>query len=99
MLVGAAVAGLAPALTLAAVADADPAAGTAGLLDDLVHSLVAEPEAGGQLAQGRAVQVQAPDGPVELRAGHVDVAFGVDQALLSLPGLGQQVIVHVVYCN
>jgi hypothetical protein len=84
---------------MAGVAGADPAAGTAGLLDDLVHSLVAEPETGGQLAQGRAVQVQAPDGPVELGACHVDVAFGVDQALLSLPGLGQQVIVHDVYCN
>ena len=83
----------------AAVTGADPAAGTAGLLDDLVHSLVAEPEAGGQLAQGRAVQVQAPDGPVELGACHLDVAFGVDQPLLSLPGLGQQLIVHVVYCN
>ena len=87
-----------PRLRLASP-DAEPAAGTAGLLDDLVHSLVAEPEAGGQLAQGRAVQVQAPDGPVEIGACHLDVAFGVDQPLLSLPGLGQQVIVHAVYCN
>ena len=86
-------------LALAAVADADPAAGTACLLDDLVHSLVAEPEAGGQLTQGRAVQVQPPHGPVELGACHLDVAFGVEQPLLGLPGLGQQLSVHVVYCN
>jgi hypothetical protein len=78
---------------------ADPAAGTAGLLDDLVYPLVAEAEAPGQLAQGCAVQVQAPDGPVELGARHVDVTFGIDQPFLGLPGLGQQLVVHLVYCN
>jgi hypothetical protein len=64
-----------------------------------VHSLVAEAEFGGELAQGRSVQVQAPDGAVEVGAGHVGVALGIDQPLLGVPGLGQQVLVHVVYCN
>jgi hypothetical protein len=86
--VGEVLAGLAVACP-AAVTDPDPAAGTAGFLDDLVHALVAEPEVGGQLAQGGAVQVQAPDGPVELGAGHGHVAFGVDQPVLGLLGLGQ----------
>ena len=78
---------------------AQPAAGTAGRLDDLVHPLVAEAQAGGELPQGRAVQMQAADRPVELGPGHVGVSFGVDQPFLSLPGLGQQRLVHTVYCN
>jgi len=78
---------------------AQPAARTAGRLDDLVHPLVAEPKAGGELAQGRAVQMQAADRPVEFGPGHVGVPLGVDQPFLSLPGLGQQRLVHAVYCN
>ena len=78
---------------------AQPAAGTAGRLDDLVHPLVAEAEAGGELAQGRSVQVQAADRPVEFGPGHVGVPLGVDQPFLGLPGLGQQCLVHAVYCN
>ena len=87
------------ALGPAAFPGPDPAAGTAGLLDDLVHPLVAETEFGGELAQGRSVQVQAAHGAVELGAGHVGVALGVNQPLLRLPGLGQQGLVHIVYCN
>jgi hypothetical protein len=83
----------------AALGTAHPAAGAAGFLDDLVHSLVAEAELGGELAQGRSVQVQAPHGTVELGAGHVGVALGVDQPLLGLPGLGHQVLIYTVYCN
>jgi hypothetical protein len=45
------------------------------------------------------VQVQAADGAVEVGPGHVGVALGVDQALLGLPGIGQQRLIHVVYCN
>jgi len=64
-----------------------------------VYPLVAEAEFGGKLAQGRSVQVQAPHGAVEVGAGHVGVALGIDQPLLGVPGLRQQVLVHVVYCN
>ena len=78
---------------------AQPAAGTAGRLDDLVHPLVAEAQAGGELAQGRAVQVQAAYRPVEVGPGHIGVTLGVDQPFLGLPGLGQQRLVHAVYCN
>ena len=78
---------------------AQPAAGTAGRLDDLVHPLVAEAQAGGELAQRSAVQVQAAHRPVEFGPGHVGVPFGVDQPFLGLPGLGQQRLVHAVYCN
>jgi hypothetical protein len=78
---------------------AQPAAGTAGRLDDLVHPLVTEAQAGGELAQGRAVQVQAADRPVEFGPEHVGVPLGVDQPFLGLPGLGQQRLVHAVYCN
>jgi hypothetical protein len=80
----------------AGLGTAQPAAGAAGLLDDLVHPLVAEAEGGAELAQGRAVQVQAAHGPVELGAGHLGVALGVDQPFLSLPGLGEQLVVHSV---
>jgi hypothetical protein len=45
------------------------------------------------------VQVQAPDGPVELGARYLDVALGIDQPLLRLPGLSEQLIIHLVYCN
>ena len=78
---------------------ADPAAGSAGLLDDLVHPLVAEAQAGGDLAQRRAVQVQAPDGVVKLGPGHLGVALGIDQPFPGLPGLPEQLLVHAVYCN
>ena len=88
-----------PAPGLVAAPDAHPAAGTAGLLDDLMHPLVAQAQVGGQLAQGRAVQVQPPHGPVELGSRHLHVALGIDQPLLGLPGLGQQLIVHFVYCS
>ena len=64
-----------------------------------MHPLVAEPQVRGQFAQGRAVQVQAPDGPVELGARHVGVALGIDQPFLGSPRLAQQIVVHVVYCN
>jgi esterase/lipase superfamily enzyme len=90
---------LQPRLGQAAAGASGPAAGAAGLLDDLVHPLVAQAQGRGDLAQRRAAQVQAPDGPVELRAGHLEVTFGVDQLLLGEPGLGEQVIVHRVYCN
>jgi hypothetical protein len=60
---------------------------------------MAEPEAGGQLAQGRAVQVQAPDRPVELGARDVGVALGVDQPFLGSPGLGEKLLGHAVYRN
>ena len=76
-------------------AAAHPAAGTAGGLDDLVHPLVAEAEAGGQFARRRAVQMQPPDGPVELGPGHLDVAFGIDQPFLGSPGLGEQLVIRV----
>jgi hypothetical protein len=75
---------------------AHPAAGTAGLLDDLVHPLMAEAEGDGELAQRRAVQVQAPHGPVEIGAGHLGVTLGVDQPLLSPPGLAEQRFIHSV---
>jgi hypothetical protein len=45
------------------------------------------------------VQVQAADRPVEFGPGNVGVAFGVYQPFLGLPGLGQQRLVHAVYCN
>jgi hypothetical protein len=57
---------------------------------------MAEVEGSGELAQGRAVQVQAPHGPVELGAGHLHVTLGVDQPLLGQPGLVEQCIVHSV---
>ncbi len=60
---------------------------------------MAEAERGGEFAQRRAVQVQAPDGPVEVGAGHLGVTLGVDQPLLSLPRLGEQCFVHSVYCK
>jgi hypothetical protein len=80
----------------AALSGAHPAAGAAGLLDDLVHPLMAEAEGSGELAQGRAVQVQAAHGAVELGAGHLGVTLGVDQPLLGLPGLVEQCFVHSV---
>ena len=67
----------------------------AGRLDDLVHPLVAQPEDGGELTQRGAVQVQAPDGPVELGPGHLGVALGIDQPFLGLSGLGEQLLIHV----
>jgi hypothetical protein len=55
-----------------------------------------ETEGGSELAQGRAVQVQAPHGPVELGTGHLGVTFGADQPLLGLPRLAEQCFVHAV---
>jgi len=43
--------------------------------------------------------VQAPHGPVELGARHLDIALGIDQPFLGPAGLGEQLVVHVVYCN
>jgi hypothetical protein len=36
---------------------------------------------------------------VEFGPEHVGVPLGVDQPFLGLPGLGQQRLVHTVYCN
>ena len=60
-----------------------------------MHPLVAEAEAGGELAQRRAVQVQPPNRPVEVGPGHLDVALGIDQPFLGSPGLGEQLIIHL----
>ncbi len=76
-------------------AAAQPPAGTARRLDDLVHPLVAQAEAGGKLAQGRALQMEPADGPVEVGPGHLGVAFGVDQPLLGADGFGQKLGVHL----
>jgi hypothetical protein len=45
------------------------------------------------------VQVKAPHGPVELGPEHLRVALGIDQPFPGLPGLGQQLFVHAVYCK
>src|SRR6266851_4499397 len=76
-------------------AAAQPSAGTARRLDDLVHPLVAQAEAGRELAQGRALQMEPADGPVEVGPGHLGVAFGVDQPLLGADGFGQKLGVHL----
>ena len=80
---------------MAGLALAQPAAGAAGRLDDLVDALVAEAEGTGQLAERGAVQVQAADGAVEVGPGHLGVALGVDQAFLSTPGFGEPVLINV----
>jgi len=43
--------------------------------------------------------MEPPDRPVELGARHIGVAFGIDQPFLGMSGLGEQLIVHNVYCN
>jgi hypothetical protein len=60
-----------------------------------VHPLVAEAEADGELAQRRAVQMQPPNGLVELSPGHLDVALGVDQPFPGSLGLGEQLAIHM----
>jgi hypothetical protein len=60
-----------------------------------VHPLVAEAKADGELAQRRAVQMQPPNGPVELSPGHLDVALGVDQPFPGSLGLGERLVIHV----
>jgi len=36
---------------------------------------------------------------VKLSAGNIGVMLGIDQPLLSLPGLAQQFLIHAVYGN
>src|SRR5260370_952555 len=76
-------------------AAAQPPGGPARRLDDLVYPLVAQAEASGELTQGRALQVEPADGPVEFGPGHLRVAFGVDQPLLGADGFGQKLGVHL----
>ena len=64
-----------------------------------MHPLVTEPECGSDITKRRAVKMQPPHGAVKLSAGNIGVMLGIDQPLLSLPGLAQQFLIHAVYGN
>ena len=60
------------------------------------HKLpVAEPQCGSDVLRLGAVQDQALHGTVERRPGNVGLVLGMDQLLLSLPGLGQPLLIHL----
>ena len=83
----------------ARIAPTAPAARTASSLHNLMHPLVTEPECGSDITKRRAVKMQPPHGAVKLSAGNIGVMLGIDQPLLSLPGLAQQFLIHAVYGN
>ena len=68
-----------------------PGPAAAGALHDLVYALVAEAERGGDLAERRAGQVQAADGPVEFRPRALGGALGLDEIRLGDLRLVQKV--------
>jgi len=78
-----------------------PGPSTARSLDDLVDPLVAEAERLGNLAQRATRKLQPAHRMVEIRAGDVGRAFGVNKTRLGRAGRLQQFCVnrHDVYCT
>jgi len=76
-------------------AASSPSPPTAGGLDDLVHPLVTEVESGGEFPQGRAAEMQATNGTVELSLGDLCGMVGLNELFLRPSGRGQQVLVHL----
>jgi hypothetical protein len=72
---------------------------TAGPLGNLVKLLVAESQRGSDVPGWRAVREQAVHGTVELSPGGFGFLLGLPQPLLGLPGLGQQLLVHIAHSS
>ena len=69
------------------------------LVGQLIKLPVADPQCGGDVLRLRAVQDQTLHGTVERRPGHVGFVLGMDQPLLSLPGLGQPLLIHLAHTS
>src|SRR5262249_55301863 len=75
-----------------------PAAAAAGRFDYLMDALVAELELVGEVAQRCTAQVETSYSAVKFGTVDLTVLLGVEQPLLSLPGVCDQLFVdHVVY--
>ena len=84
----------------AAAATGPAVGGRLAALDDLMHALVAQAEILGDLAQGAAGRVQAPDGVVVVGPGGLEAVLKLEEAVASRAGFRQKCGVewcHAVY--
>lgn len=65
----------------------------------LIQLPVAEPQCGSDVLRLGAVQDQALHSTVERRPGNVGFVLGMDQLLLSLPGFGQPLLIHLAHTS
>jgi hypothetical protein len=65
----------------------------------LVKLPVANPQCGSDVLRIGAVHDQALHGAVERRPGNVGLVLGMDELLLSLPGLGQPLLIHIAHIS
>lgn len=68
-------------------------------MGQLIKLSVADPQRGSDVLRLGAVQDQALHGTVERRPGNVGLVLGMDQLLLSLPGLGQPLLIHLAHTS
>jgi hypothetical protein len=61
----------------------------------LIKLPVGDPQCGSDVLRLGAVQDQALHGTVERCPGNVGFVLGMDQLLLSPPGIGQPLLIHV----
>jgi len=80
-----------------------PAAGlafrSAALLDNLVKLLAAESQRGSDVPRPRARRDQAVHSTAELRPGSFCFVLEMFQPFLRLPGLGQQLLIHIAHSS
>ena len=69
----------------------------AGLLDNPVKLLGVEPQCGSDVTRARAFRDQTAHGMVKLGPGPFRFLFEIFQPLLSLPCLGQQLLIHIAH--
>jgi hypothetical protein len=88
-----------PATSSARRAPAALAGRISSLVGQLIKLLVADPQGGSDVLRLGAVQDQALHSTVERCPGNVGLVLGMDQLLLSLPGLGQPLLIHLAHIS
>ena len=71
----------------------------AGLLDNLVKLLAIEPQCGSDVPRPRAFRDQTAHGIVKLSPGGFCFVFEMFQPLMGVPGLGQQLLIHITHSS
>jgi len=72
---------------------------SAGLLDNLVKLLSVEFQCGSDVPRPRALREQTAHGMVKLSPGSCCFVFEICQPLLGLPGLCQQLLIHIAHSS
>src|SRR5690348_5362504 len=71
----------------------------AALLDNLVKLLAAKPQGGSDVSRPRAFRDQTAHGIVKLSPGSFCFVIEMFQPLLGLPGLGQELLIHIAHSS